>query len=188
MTTGVYKLTFPSGKIYIGKSIDIENRWKQHWDKFSKGKHTKNMQQEFDLYRFYTREVIIECHRDHLDIFEETCIARQQPELNGTKGEDRLNIAKEHLPLLLPYFEKSTVEHVAEIHNTKVLLEQANDTIDELKEDLILLSHKRSHEELQADIEKRIEQTKAQCATQVHEIQEAFDNYRNLPWYRKIFT
>jgi predicted GIY-YIG superfamily endonuclease len=25
--TGIYKITSPSGKIYIGQSIDIEKRW-----------------------------------------------------------------------------------------------------------------------------------------------------------------
>lgn len=28
--TGIYKITSPSGKIYIGQSIDIDKRWKDH--------------------------------------------------------------------------------------------------------------------------------------------------------------
>jgi group I intron endonuclease len=28
---GIYKITSPSGKIYIGQSIDIENRWKKYY-------------------------------------------------------------------------------------------------------------------------------------------------------------
>ena len=30
MTCGIYKLTFPSGKVYIGQSINIEGRWIEH--------------------------------------------------------------------------------------------------------------------------------------------------------------
>ena len=27
---GIYKITSPSGKVYIGQSIDIERRWKKY--------------------------------------------------------------------------------------------------------------------------------------------------------------
>ena len=29
MSVGIYKITNPTGKIYIGQSITIENRWKE---------------------------------------------------------------------------------------------------------------------------------------------------------------
>lgn len=39
--TGIYKITSPTGKIYIGQSVDIKNRWSQH--KFELGyKHIKS--------------------------------------------------------------------------------------------------------------------------------------------------
>lgn len=38
MTTGIYKLEAPNGKVYIGQSIDIEGRWDQYlWLKNCKG-------------------------------------------------------------------------------------------------------------------------------------------------------
>jgi group I intron endonuclease len=33
---GIYKITNPKGKIYIGQSINIEKRWKAHFNKHSK--------------------------------------------------------------------------------------------------------------------------------------------------------
>ena len=28
--SGIYKLTFPNGKVYVGQSIDIKQRWYAH--------------------------------------------------------------------------------------------------------------------------------------------------------------
>lgn len=30
--TGIYKITSPTNKIYVGQSIDIEKRWKKYRD------------------------------------------------------------------------------------------------------------------------------------------------------------
>lgn len=174
MTSGIYKLTFPSGNFYIGKSNDIEKRWKQHLDKFNAGKHTKLMQPEFDLYRDYDQEVLIYAHEDHIDILEETFIARLTPPLNGTKGKDRLYIAPEHEDIFLSYFSMSTLEHIALAHNTKNEVSELKDKISEMNTDAELakidfmdqadsyietidtLRKARSKEELQADISNRI--------------------------------
>jgi hypothetical protein len=68
--SGIYKLTFRSGNYYIGKSNNIDRRWSEHFDKFSKGKAAKNMQAEYFEYGYPSREVIWGCHSDHLDIVE----------------------------------------------------------------------------------------------------------------------
>lgn len=70
MTTGIYLLIFNSGKRYIGQSVDIESRWKQHFDKFRKGTAAKAMQQEFNNYGLPEAQVLLECHKDHLDMME----------------------------------------------------------------------------------------------------------------------
>ena len=70
MTTGIYLIVFPSERYYIGQSVDIENRWKQHFDKFSKGTAAKLMQTEFNRYGFPKTSIILECHKDHLDMME----------------------------------------------------------------------------------------------------------------------
>lgn len=70
MITGIYKLTFPSGMYYIGKSVDVSARWRQHHDTLVKGKHSQRMQAEFNFHKDYTQQVVLECHKDHLDIME----------------------------------------------------------------------------------------------------------------------
>ena len=70
MTTGIYQLTFNSGKIYIGQSVDIETRWKQHGDKFRKGTAAKAMQAEYNIAGHPNTEILLVCHKDHLDMME----------------------------------------------------------------------------------------------------------------------
>ncbi len=70
MSSGIYKLTFSSGRYYIGKSIDIDKRWKQHWKSMADGKHAKALQAEFDKYGEPEAEVLIYAHDDHIDILE----------------------------------------------------------------------------------------------------------------------
>jgi len=135
MTSGIYQLTFPSGNFYIGKSVDIEKRWEQHWNKFSKGKHTANMQAEFNKYGDYKCKVIFYCHVDHIDIAEETFISRLRPTLNGTFPADRLHgYYNESFDLICSYFDRSTVEHILELEDCKnrvAVLERCKDAATE---------------------------------------------------------
>lgn len=70
MTCGIYQLTFQSGMLYIGQSVNIENRWAQHFDKFQKGTAAKSMQQEFNRVGSPSAEILLVCHKDHLDMME----------------------------------------------------------------------------------------------------------------------
>ena len=74
MASGIYRLTFSSGKYYVGKSLDLETRWKQHFNKFATGKAARPMQLEYDRCGLPQTEVIFECHKDHIDILEELLI------------------------------------------------------------------------------------------------------------------
>lgn len=74
MASGIYRLTFSSGKFYIGKSLDLETRWKQHFNKFATGKAARPMQVEYDRCGLPDTEVIFYCHQDHIDIMEEWLI------------------------------------------------------------------------------------------------------------------
>lgn len=74
MASGIYRLTFSSGKFYIGKSLDLETRWKQHFNKFATGKAARPMQVEYDRCGLPKTEVIYHCHQDHIDIMEEWLI------------------------------------------------------------------------------------------------------------------
>lgn len=74
MASGIYRLTFSSGKFYIGKSLDLETRWKQHFNKFATGKAARPMQIEYDRCGLPQTEAIFLCHQDHIDIMEEWLI------------------------------------------------------------------------------------------------------------------
>lgn len=68
MITGIYKITSPSGKIYIGQSIDIENRWLIY------EKYTNSCKNQVKLYNSlmkygwnnHDKEILEECSCDQL--------------------------------------------------------------------------------------------------------------------------
>lgn len=108
MASGIYRLTFSSGKFYIGKSLDLETRWKQHFNKFATGKAARPMQVEYDRCGLPKTEVIYHCHQDHIDIMEEWLI-------DQFKCGDMLNTT-------YPKLERT--EEVAEvINNNRELLQ-----------------------------------------------------------------
>jgi len=70
MSIGIYKITNPKGKIYIGQSINIEDRWsKGH--KYNSGTGAK-LKNSFNKYGFKNHifEIIEECDIDNLNIKE----------------------------------------------------------------------------------------------------------------------
>jgi hypothetical protein len=202
MTCGIYKLTFPSGRFYIGKSIDISKRWEQHANDMRSGKHTKKLQNEFNIYGTYTQEVLFECHQDHIDIMEESYIARLQPPLNGTYPKDRLDvIADTELGTFLSYMNIGTLQHIEQLHNTKNKVVELETSIKKQESLVAKLSTKRTKEELAADIKGKIKELEKEVYTLNHSLSisketraELFAencrllSYKNLPWYKKIFN
>jgi hypothetical protein len=68
--TGIYKITSPSGKVYIGQSIDIDKRWEGHnkyngigpklknsYIKYGFNSHTKNTLEECSIEQLNEREI-----------------------------------------------------------------------------------------------------------------------------------
>jgi group I intron endonuclease len=206
MTCGIYKLTFSSGNFYIGKSIDIDKRWKQHFEAMQKGKHTKLLQQEYNRYGYPKAEILVECHADHIDIVEESYIARMGPPLNSTYPTDRMaGVADSVWSIVLDYFKKSTLEHIQWIDNlrTAELEYKENISVLEKKIDantstISTLKKQRSQEEIALDIEKRILTIQKQLASvkkearlyksNLESVIKQFNDYKNLPWWKKIFN
>lgn len=62
---GVYKITNSvNGKLYVGSSKDIDNRWKQHIDALEKGEHgNTHLQNAWSLYgkNNFKFEIVEEC-------------------------------------------------------------------------------------------------------------------------------
>lgn len=143
MAAGIYRLTFSSGKYYIGKSLDLETRWKQHFNKFATGKAARPMQLEYDRCGLPETEVIFHCHKDHIDILEELLIEQ-------FKGPDMLNTTypvcdlTDEVAILInrsvELLRVSTFEHLEMIHasqdeinKAKILKEAAEHEVEELR-------------------------------------------------------
>lgn len=84
MPSGIYQLEFETGERYIGQSVDIHQRWKQHADKLQKGTAAKPMQDAYHRsgYDLPRAAIVIECHPDLLDEYEGMYINLWRPELN----------------------------------------------------------------------------------------------------------
>lgn len=87
MISGIYQITFLDGSYYIGKSENIEKRWKTHKLNFSKGTHTKKMQLAYNQYGPPEYTVLLPVHPDHIDLYEAALINQHWTNkiLNTTK-------------------------------------------------------------------------------------------------------
>ena len=67
--TGIYKITINDHYIYIGQSVDIENRWRQHLTTLQNHKHSNyKLQSIYDKFSDKIKfEIIEECDESELD-------------------------------------------------------------------------------------------------------------------------
>lgn len=127
MASGIYRLTFSSGKYYVGKSLDIDTRWRQHFNKFATGKAARPMQLEYERCGLPATEVIFRCHKDHIDILEELLI-------DQLKGPDMLNTTypevnrTDEVAILInksqDLLQLSTLEHIELLHRVEEKITQ----------------------------------------------------------------
>lgn len=89
-------------KIYIGKSTDIERRWKEHQNKLSKGTHhNKALQKSYDIYgadafQYKVIELVPENHYSFVELEYINKYAKKNKAYNvyGDKDELRFRLAK----------------------------------------------------------------------------------------------
>lgn len=75
MTTGIYKLEFPSKLPYIGQSVNIENRYREHCRDMRNGNHYGKVQLEYNKYKeLPSIEILAECNIEELNTYENECI------------------------------------------------------------------------------------------------------------------
>ena len=69
---GIYKITSPTGRVYIGQSKNIEKRFQNHKSPYNLNKNTK-LYNSFKKYGVenHTFEIIVECKTSELDNLEE---------------------------------------------------------------------------------------------------------------------
>lgn len=101
MTCGIYKITnIINNKVYIGSSIHIEVRWKEHIKRLEMCQHiNKHLQSSWDLYkkRNFNFEIIEKCEEFQLLNREQFWIDVLHPEYNILKfaGSSRNLIVNE---------------------------------------------------------------------------------------------
>ena len=188
MASGIYRLTFSSGKYYVGKSLDLETRWKQHFNKFATGKAARPMQLEYDRCGLPQTEVIFECHKDHIDILEELLIEQ-------LKGPDMLNTTypvcdlTDRVAILInksrELLHASTFEHLEMIHasqdeinKAKLQQQKAEQELEDLRsEGYIMDSDYIEIVDLANDFRDSLLKKKAEL-----------ERLKNLSWWDRLFN
>ncbi|PLR72159.1 GIY-YIG nuclease family protein [Bacillus sp. UMB0728] len=94
MSVGIYQIrNIYNDKVYIGKSFNIEKRWRQHRDSLLRDKHVnKKLQRDFNIFKkdAFQYKVLVNCAVSHLDR-NESLICYEFDVWNKEKG---YNIAK----------------------------------------------------------------------------------------------
>lgn len=139
--SGIYKLDFGDDYFYIGKSKDIERRWKEHHIKFQKGTATRNMQEAFNRYGYPKKEVILEVHPEHLDVLEPILIHNNWNEyiLNTTHESCATDMEDAHLPLVkesLGNLCRRILQQNSRIEDLEVKLDTELENFNEILEDI----------------------------------------------------
>lgn len=128
MPSGIYMLEFATGQRYIGKSVDIRARWKQHADKLQKGTAARPMQDAYQKsgYNLPTGYILLECHPDMLDEYEGMYINLNQPELNTSFPPRRSDLEYEWL--------KQHAEAGNAVYSAPVIISTLNQTTESLSQ------------------------------------------------------
>jgi group I intron endonuclease len=88
---GIYKISFPNGEIYIGRSFNVEKRIKRHICFLRNNKHVNcRLQEQYDKYKDFEWSVIeiVNGNKSKQGEREKYWIEELKPTLNLTKGGD----------------------------------------------------------------------------------------------------
>ena len=111
----IYKLTFESGEVYIGKTTNYRARIQQHLN--SHGKGSPKLMKAFETSVCLGSEIVEECTLEDLDAREVYHIANLKPELNtlpGGEGMSGLNHPRSK-------YAKEEIQHVVRLLSTTAL-------------------------------------------------------------------
>ena len=70
MKSGIYKLTWKDGTLYVGQAVDVVVRYRTHLEKMRTGTHTVKVQGVYNRLGDPGCIVLETCHPDHLDLLE----------------------------------------------------------------------------------------------------------------------
>lgn len=75
MTIGIYLLKFGgTDKVYVGQSINIENRFRKHLHELRSNTHCSKLQDAYKLYGEPSLEILLECRTSELNNLEKEAI------------------------------------------------------------------------------------------------------------------
>lgn len=188
MKSGIYLLKFENGDTYVGKSVDIENRWEQHYNTLMRGNAAEKMQNAFIRYGTPIAKILQYCHTDHIGILESYYVRKLQPTLNSAKTAPIDELTYQTIDAagekLLSY---STAELIHTISKYDTEFENLEDEIIELKKEIDRLKVKRTKEELKTELGMRLKDTKDRL-NYYEVLAKKCVNYIKLPWYKKLFN
>jgi group I intron endonuclease len=87
MTCGIYSITSPSGKCYIGSSVNIESRWQQHrWHLRHGAHHAFKLQHAYKKYGLTALEfcIIEVCSKENIVFVEQQYLDTYKPKYNSS--------------------------------------------------------------------------------------------------------
>lgn len=183
MKSGIYCLTFKNDAQYVGKSIDIERRWKEHVESMVAGKAAKLLQNAFNSSGFPSARILLECHSDHIDLMETYYICKLQPNLNAIGGIAVTNEDLEVLARRVDLLQLSTPEHLLHIEQLDKYLAEYKKEVDRLTNDLkqAALDHYMNEKII------RLEGKVKELGEDLGSAEQELIDYKSLPWYKKIF-
>lgn len=180
MTSGVYLMEFENGKAnYIGKSVDMERRWKEHEKSLVKGNAAYAVQDAFAKYGLPKFSILLECHADHIDLMESIYITQNwDKQLLNTSIPIQVPI--DDMALLITASQakllgSSTAEHIRLILRMQERVDGLINDLSRVSQDLKHLKTSDGYYELYGEIAE-LEQDKRNLTIQYNNILK--DNLR----------
>lgn len=153
MTSGIYQLVFSDKSVYIGQAQDIGSRWRQHVDKFKKGRASQKMQIAYNTCGMPEFFLILSCHKDYLDIMEAYYI-----DINS-KYQGCLNTSIPKLDENIDYEELINQDLL--VHSSVTMIKAAvklTGEVDVLKEELSTLNTAYNERLMQLRVKEEVAQ------------------------------
>lgn len=189
MNSGIYRFYFTNGTFYIGKSQDMAERWLEHAEAMKKGTAAKRVQAQYILCGLPEFEVLVHCHKDHVDLLEAIYINKFYGSINC------LNTQRPGLPPDAEILETNTEllafatsDHLLTILNLVGENKSYLDTISEYETSDVVA--KSTHTALAIKYASAM----TSLVKLEDEIEEVLSVNRSLvaeaskPWYKKLFS
>lgn len=191
MTSGIYRLTFPSGRFYIGKSTDIPVRWRQHYDNLRKGTSSARLQVEFDRYKDYNQDVLLHCHPDHIDIMETYYInySDRSKMLNTTFPKPLSRATYESILSNLNLLEFSTAEHISALANQVSTIKELHLELAKCRaKPAVIIKEYGDSTVLIQELEAEIEELEIENEYLLSRLEIVKGSKKPVSWYKKLFS